>query len=410
MSSRSILMALALLAGATACTDRTNPAAPPGTAIRLPEAASPSQERMRRLARTLALALADPGFRGRLRAELMQSRFAEQKLHFQGLLTGKNRQLLQEIARVSGVSENQIQDDAANTLALEIYLPVAEHRNRWRGEADILVATAISDEEIPVAYDTRGNEHLLDPQQAPTTPVLGLVPVETDFSVPGPAPATCTPETCPPTGGGGSGGGSGGGTTPPSPGLYMTYAHVTQSFESWLKGNPEFEMHVLGQLGSTDSLKDYQCAGEHAGGPYTYDQNGLDWTGNVVLFSQAQLDSYRTQHPGQSLRILMVEDDDTSCEIRNGTNTLESILAAVDAAYAIFTGGKDSTAGPLKYFQKARAFQKLLQRLGQLINTNDEMVGNAVEDAVVGQYYSGANWIIKGENNVTTGWIKLVMR
>jgi hypothetical protein len=167
---------------------------------------------------------------------------------------------------------------------------------------------------------------------------------------------------------------------------------------------------VLGQLGATDSLKDYQCAGEHAGGPYVYDQNSLDWTGTVVLFSQAQLDAYRSQHPGQSLRIFMVEDDDGACEIRNGNNTLESILAVVDAAYAVYTGGKDSTAGALKYFQRARAFQKLLQRLGQLINTNDELVGNAVEDQVVGQFYNGANWIIKGENNVTNGWVKLVMR
>jgi hypothetical protein len=106
----------------------------------------------------------------------------------------------------------------------------------------------------------------------------------------------------------------------------------------------------------------------------------------------------------------MVEDDDTACDIRNGGNTMDAILAAVDAAYSLYTGGKDSTAGGLKYFPRARAFQKLLQKLVGLINTNDELVGNAVEDAVVGQYHSGANWIIKGENNVTNGWIKLVMK
>jgi hypothetical protein len=28
----------------------------------------------------------------------------------------------------------------------------------------------------------------------------------------------------------------------------------------------------------------------------------------------------------------------------------------------------------------------------------------------VGKFYPGANWIVKGENNVTNGWIKLEMR
>jgi hypothetical protein len=364
---------------------------------------------MQRLARSLALALGDSGFRAEFRASLERSRFAEQKLHFQGLLTENNRRILRDLARTSGLSEDEIADDAANTMALEVYLPVPGHRANWKGDSRILVATAVTDHEAPVAYDTRGTRLMLDPDTPPAQPVLALVPVETDFRNTGPVGATCTIETCPPSDGGG--GGSGGGTgSPPAPGLYMTYAHVTQSFESWLKGSPEFEMHVLGQLGQTDSLKDYQCAGEHAGGPYVYDQNNLDWTGNVVLFSQAQLDTYKAQHPGQSIRIFMVEDDDTACDIRNGNNTLEAIIAAVDAAYSLLTGGKDSTAGTLRFFQKARAFQKLLQKLVGLINTNDELVGNAVEDAVVGQYYSGANWIIKGENNVTNGWVKLVMK
>lgn len=404
-----ILLVAALLAGVSACTDRPTPTAPSGSTLE-PAAVPPDQVRLPRLARNLALALGDSGFRARLHASLEQSRFVEHKLHFQGLLTENNRRVLRDIARVSGVTEAQIQDDAANSTGLEIYLPVPEHRASWKGDSRILVATAVADHDPPVAYDTKGTQQILDPARPPAVPVLALVPVETDFRNPGPARAVCTIETCPPSEGGGGGGGSGGGSTPPAPGLYMTYSHVTQSFEGWLKGNPEFEMHVLGQLGQTDSLKDYQCAGEHAGGPYVYDQNKLDWTGNVLLLSQAQLDNYRALHPGQSIRVFMVEDDDTACDIRNGSNTMEAILAAVDAAYSLFTGGKDSTAGTLRFFQKARAFQKLWQKLAGLINTNDELVGNAVEDAVVGQYYSGANWIIKGENNVTNGWIKLVMR
>jgi hypothetical protein len=122
------------------------------------------------------------------------------------------------------------------------------------------------------------------------------------------------------------------------------------------------------------------------------------------------LDSYKAQHPGQSIRVFMVEDDDTACDIRSTTGTFEAILQVVDAAYQAYTGGRDTTVGVSKYLDQARSFQKLLSKLAHLILTNDEMVGNAIEDSVIGQYYAGANWIIKGENNVTTGWIKLDMR
>jgi hypothetical protein len=56
----------------------------------------------------------------------------------------------------------------------------------------------------------------------------------------------------------------------------MTGAHFVQTFEGWLRGAPEFEIHILGQSGDTDSLRTYQCAGEKVSGPYRYDQNELD--------------------------------------------------------------------------------------------------------------------------------------
>jgi hypothetical protein len=44
------------------------------------------------------------------------------------------------------------------------------------------------------------------------------------------------------------------------------------------------------------------------------------------------------------------------------------------------------------------------------ITTQDEFVGTAVQDAVAGEYKAGYNWIVKGENNITNGALKLVMR
>lgn len=409
--SRSTRLATAgLLTALIGCADQSTPTAPtPGVqGIRSSAAPAGQQERMERLARRFALALGNPGFRAQVRSSMEQSRFPEHKLYFQGYLAASNRQVLQDMARVSGTTEAEIDSDAANSVALELYIPVPEHRVRWAGDGQVLVATAFADGDVPVAFDTRGNRIELDPARPPATPVIAIEPVETDFSrAPGsPAPATCTDCIPPPPGGGG--GGPGG--TPPAPGLYMSYSHVTQLFEGWLKGDPEFEVHILGQSGQTDSLKSYQCAGEHAGGPYMYDQNSNNWTGNVLLFSQTQLDGYKTQHPGQSIRVFMVEDDDTACDIRSTSGTFEAILQTVDLAYQAYTGGRDTTVGISKYLEQARSFQKLLSKLAHLILTNDEMVGNAIEDSVIGQYYPGANWIIKGENNVTTGWLKLDMR
>src|SRR5438034_5077189 len=126
------------------------------------------------------------------------------------------------------------------------------------------VATALADHDPPVAFDVQGNRLVLGPERPPATPVIAVVPVETDFST---TPAAIECLSCgslwlpppPPTG----------------PGLYLTKAHFVDDFEGWLKGGPEFEVHILGQKGQTDSLTDYQCAGEKQPTPYYFDQNAL---------------------------------------------------------------------------------------------------------------------------------------
>lgn len=412
MSRNTRLAAAGLVALLAGCADQPPPSAPDRDGFVQSSIQLQEQERMERLARNFALALQDSGFRSTIRRSLEQSPFGEHKLYFQGMLTTSNRKLLQAMARASGSSEQEIEGDAANVPPLEFYLPVPAHRLRWTGDAGILVATARKDGDIPIAFDTRGHRYRLDPRQPPSTPVIALEPAETDFSRPPLVSGDAKCADCAPP--------PGGGPPPPPPppptpappagGLFMTYAHVNSGFESWLKGNPEYEVHVLGQLGSTDSLQSYQCAGEHAGGAYTYDQNDTSWTGTVLLFSQAQLDGYRAAHPGQSIRIFLVEDDDAVCQIRTGNNSFEDVMQLVDTTYARLTGARDTTSGIIRVIKGARSLQKLLTLVTHLINTNDEMVGNAIEDAVAGISYPGANWIVKGENNVTNGWLKLEMR
>src|SRR2546426_802859 len=376
--------ALAVLVGALACSDRppgTAPDAPPDVPGILSTAAPPEL-----LARSLALALGDPAFRAHVKGELDRSPYREHKLPFQRFLTAGpvGGGALATMARRTGIATADLARAADRAIPLEMYLPVPEHRRTWTGDANVLVATAVADHDPPVAFDVQGNRQLLDPERPPATPVIAVVPVETDFATP--AAITCLscgfwPPLPPPP--------------PPAPGLYLTKAHFVDDFEGWLKGGPEFEVHVLGQKGQTDSLTAYQCAGERQPAPYYFDQDALDWSGSVMLFSKVQLDAYNAAHPGQNIRVFVVEDDDTACQIKADRNLLNDAIKAVDAAYKAITAGNDSSSSAQKTFKRASAFQKLWTALASLINTNDELVGNAVEDVVVGSSYPGYNWIVR---------------
>ena len=61
-------------------------------------------------------------------------------------------------------------------------------------------------------------------------------------------------------------------------------------------------------------------------------------------------------------------------------------------------------------FKRANALQRILRAAYSWITSQDDLIGNAIEDTVVGEYHAGANWIVRGESNVTNGWLKLQMR
>jgi hypothetical protein len=392
---------LVVLAAALAACGREAPTAPDiPESVFGREAGTPAvgeRTSRERLARALALALADPAFRAAIKAHLDRSRAREHKIHFQRFLQGDNHAALRDIARLSRGAESGLDADAAASVALELYLPVAAHRARWTGGPDILVATEREEGETPVAFDIRGRRLLLSPSRPPATPVLALVPVETNFD----SPTASAPFIC-----------CASGPPPAAPaGLYMTASHFTESFEGWLKGEPEYEIHILGQSGQTDSLTSYQCAGEHAAGYYAFDQNGLDWSGSVLLFNQSQLDNYRKQHPNQNFRIMAFEDDDGACAIRLDNNRFKSFITILQSAYPNLTGGKDTTTSGLgKLVKRANALQKILRAAYSFITSQDDLIGNAIEDVVAGERHAGFNWIVKGENNATTGWIALQMK
>lgn len=409
MSHRTLT--IAALAGAVlvaGCVDRTPLTSPTDAETPAPGlAVGPAGRPPVALARMFAKALKNQAFRAYLKAQLDASPYREHKLQFETFLGASGGRALRQIAAENGTSKAALAADAKAAIALEVYFPVPEHRAAWAGDEDVLVATALTDREAPIAFDPEGRRRLLDPDAPPATPVIALVPLETDFTQ-SPQRQMCL-EDCSSGGGGGGGDDDVPAPTPPSPGLYMTKAHFVQDFESWLKGKPEFEVQILGQKGQSDSLISYQCAGEHAGGPYTFDQNGKDWSGSVLLFSQTQLDQYNAAHPGQNVRVFVVEDDDTACRIKTDPERFQKLILAVDSAYNRLTTGNDSSTVVRKYFGYGKAADNIWQALAALIKSNDELVGNAVEDRIVGDFYPGYNWFVKGENNITNGWINLVM-
>jgi len=400
MLHRSCAVLALILIGA--CSDRT--VTPP---TETPVAASAvNAKRPEALARLFAKGLKNAAFRAYLKAQLNASPYREHKLQFETFLAANESRALREIAVENGTTKDALETEAKAAIALEVYFPVPAHRAAWTGDEQVLVATAMTDDDPPVAFDPDGRRQVLDPKTPPATPVLAIVPVETDFSVRPARVLECLVDCD------GTGGGPIGGVVPPpppAPGLYMTKSHFVQDFEGWLKGSPEFEVHILGQKGTTDSLYDYQCAGEHAGGPYTFDQNDLDWSGNVLLFSKNQLDQYNAAHPQQNLRIFVVEDDDTACQIKTDVGRAERVFKVVDSLYNNLTGGNDSSTVTVRAYKYAKAAKSLWQAIASFFKTNDDLVGTAVEDDIVGATYPGYNWFVKGDNNITNGWINLVM-
>src|SRR2546421_7734784 len=235
-SRLAVPAALALLVGGLACSDRTPGTGPaPGPAAganpgSLGPASPAHPAAPEQLARGLALALADPTFRARVHAELAGSPYREHKLPFQRFLAADGGVALAAMARGAGRAASDVARDADRAIPLEMYLPVPAHRRAWTGGSDLLVATAIADHDVPVAFDVHGNRRLLDPEHPPATPVIAVVPVETDFS-PKPSALIACLEYC----GGGGGGGGGGGVLPPPPAprLDITKGPFGVDFESW---------------------------------------------------------------------------------------------------------------------------------------------------------------------------------
>ena len=400
--------ALMIAAGLAACSDRPSaPNAPeesPATADPSALGNRPGQARLERLARRTARALRDPGFRADVKAALDRSTYREGKVQFQRYLKDNGGRGLRVLAAGDSESEADVDGEVTRAGTLEMYFPVAAHRAAWTGDENILVATAERDGDAPVAYDLAGRRIVLSPDTPPSTPVLAVEPAELDFDAPREVVAAkCTEETC-----SGSGGGTGGYVSPPTPGLYMSRVEFTGSFESWLKGDPEYEIHIMGPAakGDNTNLITFQCIGEHAPVGYAWDTNSQVWTGSQLLFSKAQIDAMALAHKGVPFTMMAYEDDDTACQIKTDSDRAGKLLAAVGA----FTGQLKSAKGTDGKVEAAASLFKLLAAIYSFITTGDDIIGIIVADAVTGRYHAGTNWTMLNDQLGANGWIQLDMK
>lgn len=399
---RAVLLGSTLLA--VGCTDLERvhtPTAPAALTTGASSAQLDEKTALTELTRAVALALQDQGLRQRIKNDLRDSRHTvEHKLHFSNYLKGQSGGiLLTKMAKESGKSRDEIHALLARVRPLEFYMPVREQRESWRGGDALWVGSYLEDDgsERPAVYDVRGNlVPLWAPDALPSTPTLALVPVETNFAKElDPARfvnkndqdgetigtyslddgSSCDGETaiveCD---SGGGGGGGGGGTI--TPGLYMTFAYGNEGVPdgTWgLKGEPEIEMHIIGASTTdpTNAAATLSCSHAGAYGSYRFDMNDHYWSGNVLLYSQQEIDSYYSR-TGDDFTVQMWEDDDGTCKIKTDKDLTDLLRIIWDVyqsnAIKISPTGVSIDWGKLI---------KVTWENASWLLSNDDFVGNA---------------------------------
>lgn len=110
------------------------------------------------VARSIALALHDPGVRGQVRDAMRASLVDDHKLVLQEFVkTPRGKAMLQAAARRSGSTIAGIEAQIAVLPPLDFYMPIEAHRQSWRGTDDILVVATLTRKGPFFGYATTGN-------------------------------------------------------------------------------------------------------------------------------------------------------------------------------------------------------------------------------------------------------------
>lgn len=249
------------------------------------------KQSMARFARDVAVALEDDRLRRRVYEAMTESPHSESKLHFRTILEDEELGLGTSIASLRAVPVSRVFAAADSVVDLELYMPVDEHRASWSGDGNIIVVSFPDDDgSQPVAFDLAGRAVTVSAETVPSVPALVLTAAETDFSAI-------------PINGAGSG-------SYADSAWFMEYAHIKDDHEGWGMGDPEFEVHLFQEQPSA-IVEDVICSGDGMPAPYKWDMNSSTWSGNVMLGTQAIID---TVH----LEFQMWEDDNGQCDNSGG--------------------------------------------------------------------------------------------
>lgn len=404
--SSSVVAAIAIVA---ACSpDTTRPLLPSTHATLLAEGSTGRQAQQGEWARRVALALADPALRQRVKNDMRDSPISEFKLRFADYLRGPSgTRMLQRFAERDGITEVGALQALTNIPALEFYMPVAAHRKSWRGGGNLIVATQVEDTDNPIAWDTQGKRVPLSLSSPPTTPVLVLVPVETNFDRPLSSqalalrgnpkretiqdPASTLIDCGTPDCSGGGGGGGGGGFPA---GLYITFQRLVNQGEPWTLGAPEIEVHIHGPQAAAAPKygADLACSGDRVGFPRGFNQDNAFWNGKALLFDQHQINAYNAiQQSGFNVSVW--EDDNAQCSIKKEDFNLAQRFAAISAAVGGYTAVSAATGiGPTLI--AAGTFAAAVYQSATFLWTNDDFLGTYVSAAKVGLSYTDANHVL----------------
>jgi hypothetical protein len=400
------VLVVALVAALSGCADPAARAVAPeaspdarGRPAPSSASSSSSEERaaLSRIARLVAVAMDNEPARQHLKRDLKASRFREQKLKLSTYLRSKDGTvLLDRMARASGGSAADVLGTLDAVRPLEFYMPVAKHREKWTGSAEVLVVSQLNESEPIVSFDQTGREITLDRAVAPSQPTLSIVPVETNFEEPVKVSQSASLigcETCLMDPASDLGVGGGGGVVVP-PGLYLEFSRILDMKEPWFRGDPEVEVHIQGPTNSSAPTygEDLSCSGEHAyDSRKVFDQNGGFWEGRVMLFSGDETVSFMNKYP-QGFHVLFWEDDNEPCTLKLDTNSLVELLRST--AQATGTVALKVFPGATPAVLAAAFLGTFFANAGAWLLTNDDFLGVAVDQASAGYSYPGNTHVI----------------
>lgn len=414
------VMALMVMVGCS--SDPIGPSAPAVYGSLLAEGQGDVRARQGDLALRLAVVLGDQSMRDRLKTDMRDSPYREYKLDFRAYLAStRGQRLRSSVAALRGQPPQDLDQELATLPPLEFYMPVTEHRRKWQGDGDLIVATLLEDSDMPIAWDTKGNRVILNPSTPPETPVLVLVPVETNFSRPLPLdqlalrgnPNRSTIEDPSPSAGNGpsqiidDGGGGGGAGTSPA-GLYITFQRLTNLGEPWTLGAPEIEVHIHGPETSASPQygADLACSGDRVGFPRGFNQDGGFWNGEALLFTDQQIAAYNAIQQ-QGFNVSVWEDDNTLCSIKKEDFNLADRFRGIAVAVGGWTGVAAATG--LNAWVVGAGFVAGVYSSLTFLWTNDDFLGTYVEASKVGASYSDANFVLYENGTAQNGRGKLEM-